>query len=282
MILLLLVPLMLIGLVFGSASDALAWGPGAHMVTGHYILENLRLLPATLGTILEAHRHAFLYGCLSTDFFVGSGSRTKPPASHSWETGFRLLETADTPELAAYAYGYLSHLAADTVSHNFFVPNILATMSSRGKLSHVYAEMLADARIDWCGREAAGLFSLHADADATLRIVMNKSKHSFYTKKYLFRIGLLSGGTGPLTMPIRYVQGKLPSPVPAPFLDSMLETTKAVVFDFLINPDAAVALDFDPTGKHHLHLAKTLEDRSSSPDIFPLTSRIQHLMTRWH
>ncbi|WP_051261457.1 zinc dependent phospholipase C family protein [Desulfovibrio inopinatus] len=279
---LLIVPLVLGVFVFCGATDAFAWGPGAHMATGHFILENLRFLPVSMGAILEAHRQAFLYGCLSTDFFVGSGSRTRPPASHSWETGFRLLKTADTPELAAYAYGYLAHLAADTVSHNYFVPNILATMPSRGKLSHVYAEMLADARIDWCGREAAGLFAHQGDADATLRVVMSKSRRSFYTKKYLFRLGLLVGDTGPWTMPLRYVRGKLPSPVPETFLDTMLDTTKAVVFDLLTNPDSAVALDFDPTGKLHLNEAKKLQKRAQHTDAFPLSSRMRGLIRIWH
>jgi hypothetical protein len=110
--------------------DALAWGPGVHLAMGGTILENLGLVSPFIADILARHRDLFLYGCISADIFIGKGSRIHDGHSHNWDTGFALLHSARDPGLRAYAYGYLSHLAADTVAHNYYVPNILAAAPS--------------------------------------------------------------------------------------------------------------------------------------------------------
>ena len=38
----------------------------------------------------------------------------------------------------------MTHLAADVVAHNYYVPNTLWTMPTGGKLSHVYVEAQAE------------------------------------------------------------------------------------------------------------------------------------------
>jgi len=45
-----------------------------------------------------------------------------------------------TKPLRAFAFGYLAHLAADTVAHNYFVPRQLAVTSSTSSLGHSYWE----------------------------------------------------------------------------------------------------------------------------------------------
>ena len=42
--------------------------------------------------------------------------------SHNWSTGFGLLSAARGSEEQAFALGYLAHLGADVVAHNFFLP----------------------------------------------------------------------------------------------------------------------------------------------------------------
>src|SRR2546428_465863 len=42
--------------------------------------------------------------------------------------------------LRAFGLGYLAHLAADSVAHNFFVPKQLAVTSSTSSLGHSYWE----------------------------------------------------------------------------------------------------------------------------------------------
>ena len=42
--------------------------------------------------------------------------------AHNWKVGFALRDEAKTDENRACAYGYLAHLAADTISHTEYVP----------------------------------------------------------------------------------------------------------------------------------------------------------------
>ena len=46
----------------------------------------------------------------------------------------------DEPQLRAFGLGYLAHLAADAVAHNYFVPRQLAVTSSTSSLGHSYWE----------------------------------------------------------------------------------------------------------------------------------------------
>ena len=105
--------------------QALAWGPGVHLALGNSVLSNMGCLPPLVAALLGRHRDAFLYGCLSADIFIGKGTNIKPGHSHNWVTGFKLLKSAQDARVLAYAYGYLSHLAADVVAHNYFVPKAL-------------------------------------------------------------------------------------------------------------------------------------------------------------
>jgi len=56
-----------------------------------------------------------------------------------------LLESAEDDRAAAFAYGYLSHLAADTVAHGKFVPRQIAVCDSSVNFGHFYWELRADA-----------------------------------------------------------------------------------------------------------------------------------------
>lgn len=130
--------------VLGFASNSLAWGPGVHMAIGNALLANTQLLPAETAALLLSNSAVFLYGCLSADIFIGKGSKAKRRHSHNWKTGFALLAEADKPHLRAYSLGYLSHLSADVLAHNYYVPNLMREAPTGGRLTHVYIEMLAD------------------------------------------------------------------------------------------------------------------------------------------
>lgn len=61
--------------------QAFAWGPGVHMVTGNWILQNLAFLPPLMGATLMQYPGQFLHGCLSADIFIGKGSAPKKGGS---------------------------------------------------------------------------------------------------------------------------------------------------------------------------------------------------------
>jgi hypothetical protein len=65
--------------------------------------------------------------------------------SHNWSTGLGLLEAARKENEKAFALGYLAHLAADVVAHNFFLPARFVGHFGQGIGSHIYEEACFDS-----------------------------------------------------------------------------------------------------------------------------------------
>ena len=143
-----------IGMLLGEVDTVLAWGPGTHIALSGSILERLHLLPAAIGALLARHGIAYLYGSIAADMvFAKRLSRVKQ-FCHHWSTGFGLLDAARTDRDRSFAYGYLSHLAADTVAHGKFVPRQIVVSNYAVGLGHLYWELRADSmqislRICW-------------------------------------------------------------------------------------------------------------------------------------
>lgn len=170
--------------ILGFAATSFAWGPGVHMAIGNAVLANAEMLPIAVARLLLANSAIFLYGCLSADIFIGKGSKAKRKHSHNWQTGFALLDEAKQSHLEAYSLGYLSHLAADIVAHNYYVPNLMRHAPPGGRLSHVYIEMLADDQANWSAQQATKLFrQANSEADLSLRKHMDARKLSFFLKR---------------------------------------------------------------------------------------------------
>ena len=128
-----------------AGPDALAWGPATHVEFGDSILRQLGVLPVVLAGILSRHRAAFLYGNIAADVvFAKRWSRVKQ-FCHHWSTAFGLLESAKSEPNASFAYGYLSHLAADTVAHGKFIPRQILLSRCSVNFGHFYWELRADA-----------------------------------------------------------------------------------------------------------------------------------------
>lgn len=127
--------------------DAWAWGPATHVKLAADVFSNLGLLPAAVAALLHAHRRYFVYGNVATDTVLAKKMSRVKQVCHRWSTGFSLLEAALTDEGRAFAYGYLSHLAADTVAHNKFLPRQMAVSRSTISFGHLYWEIRGDSRI---------------------------------------------------------------------------------------------------------------------------------------
>ncbi|WP_432738565.1 zinc dependent phospholipase C family protein [Maridesulfovibrio sp. FT414] len=241
--------------VLGFAATSFAWGPGVHMAIGNAVLANTELLPTAIARLLLSNSALFLYGCLSADIFIGKGSKAKRKHSHNWKTGFALLAEADKPHLEAYSLGYLSHLAADIVAHNYYVPNLMRQAPAGGRLTHVYIEMLADDQANWSAQQATRLFrQATQEADLTLRKHMDARKLSFFLKKGVFHqtIGLLEYKT--VTRSLNFSRKVIPA-YHHEYLQSVLDYSYRLVLDLLHNPAQATALNFDPIGSRNIGLA---------------------------
>jgi hypothetical protein len=135
-------------LLIFDVAEALAWGPAVHAGIAHSVLGQMALIPAGVAAILAKHRLSYIYGNIAADVvFAKRMSRVKQ-FCHHWSTGFSLLEAAEDDGDKAFAYGYLSHLAADTVAHGKYVPRQIATFDNSVNFGHFYWELRADSTVE--------------------------------------------------------------------------------------------------------------------------------------
>ncbi|MBC8451202.1 MAG: zinc dependent phospholipase C family protein [Planctomycetes bacterium] len=172
-----------------------AWGPGTHLEYAERVLRRRReLLPPRVANLLTKHRSAYLYGNLAADIINFKGYGGHYNHCHRWTIVDEFLEEDDGPLTEAFALGYLSHLAADTIAHNHFVPYHLVRFARTRGLGHLYWEMSADRFVDerrWdLVRDLKADNSLDALDDLVNRSVPKKAL-SMKTNKLLFSHVLL-------------------------------------------------------------------------------------------
>ncbi|MBI2890000.1 MAG: zinc dependent phospholipase C family protein [Nitrospirae bacterium] len=120
--------------------DAWAWGPSTHLWIGQNVLAQIPTLPSEIGFLASSFRADYLYGCIGADILFGKNLAEYRYHCHNWQVAQRLLKRARTDHHRAFAYGYLTHLAADVVSHNVFVPLQLVNFFYKNAFKHTYWE----------------------------------------------------------------------------------------------------------------------------------------------
>ena len=131
-----------------DSSPAWAWGSTTHVTLATDLLARLPALPAAIAGLLARHGLDYIYGNIAADVVFAKRMSQVKQFCHHWSTAFDLLDSARTPPGKAFAYGYLSHLAADTVAHNKFLPRQIVLTNSTLNLGHLYWELRADAMAD--------------------------------------------------------------------------------------------------------------------------------------
>ena len=130
----------------GFQRHALAWGTGAHVDFGLQVLSNLALLAPAVRHLLKKHPKSYLYGNLAADTVIGKNlAKNADEHVHNWEVALRLLDRASDDADRAFVYGYLSHLSADTVAHNYFVPKKRIDSYKSVTAGHAYWELRYDS-----------------------------------------------------------------------------------------------------------------------------------------
>lgn len=109
-------------LALAFPDSAHAWTPGTHVYLGESLLANLHLLPVATAELLRAFPFDFLYGNIAADSSIAKKYAPVGRHSHYWQVGQEIHDLAESDALRAFGLGYLCHLAADVVAHNFFVP----------------------------------------------------------------------------------------------------------------------------------------------------------------
>jgi len=170
-------------------TPAHAWTPGTHIYLGGSVLANLQLLPAAVSDLLRVFPFDFLYGNIAADSSIAKHYAPLGRHCHYWHVGQEIHDLAGSDALRAFGLGYLSHLAADTIAHNYFVPRQLMLTSSTAAVGHSYWETRVEAHLgDAYARVAKDVILLdHAPADAHLDRIIAPTIFSVRTNRRLFR-----------------------------------------------------------------------------------------------
>lgn len=138
--------------------DAFAFGPIAHVDMGLDVIAEAASMASSVWSVIRSHHREFLQGTLGPDREVAKNLAVYERHTHNWGRVFTQLYRATDDAQRAFFLGCLCHLAADAVSHNYFVP-LKVVESHRSRFAgHLYWEMRFDAR----GRKRASIQALKA------------------------------------------------------------------------------------------------------------------------
>ena len=243
---------------FIDAECALAWGPGVHTAIALSSLDSASLLLPSIARVITSFPIEYMYGSLSADFFIGKGQRKKRKNPHTWEGGFRFLSEAIDERETAYALGFLSHLAADVMAHNFFIPNLLSAYPGRGRMGHLFWEIKSDYLIGSAyTRIARGVLDMdHQICDNLLKLIAGRRKSGFKAKKGFFAQTVKFSDRLHTTHDIFFETRAVRWRHFHGYLAFMLDLSRSLANDFLKHPETSPCLLYDPMGRRNLLLAK--------------------------
>jgi hypothetical protein len=229
------------------------------------------LLPSSVAELLRAFPHEFLYGSIAADTSIAKKYAPAGRHCHSWAVGFEIHDAARDEPLRAFSLGYLAHLAADTVAHNFFVPRQLALTSSTASLGHSYWESRFETHLgERSSRRARDLILRdHGSADALLDRILSPTIFSTSTNRRIFR-GIVHAADAESWQ--RIFQMMLENSR-WDLSDDQVSVYLVRSFDYIIDLlqrfDSAEPYKLDPSGEAPLRLAKRVRRhalRSGGPD----------------
>lgn len=240
-------------------SLAHAWTPGTHIFLGESVLANLAQLPVAVADLLRAFPYDFLYGNIAADTSIAKKYAPVGRHCHSWHVGQEIVERAESDPLRVFGLGYLAHLAADTVAHNYFVPGQLVVTSSTIALGHSYWESRFETHLgEQYARTAMDVLRMdHTSAEAHLDRILAPTIFSVRTSRRLFRgmVGLTETQSWQRAFQIMAQKSRWD------LTDQMVERHMSLSFQLvmeLLSESEGMVRRLDPAGDASLHLAKRM------------------------
>jgi hypothetical protein len=253
-----------------------AWGPATHVALGELILNSLYLLPPAVRLLLERHPIHFLYGSVAADISFAKKYVPEGRHSHNWSVGEEIFSSAPNPALQAMGYGYLAHLAADTLAHNVFVPRRLFLTPTGKTQGHTFWEHRMDLHV---GEEFLGkarrlvLNHDHSEADEYFDEILSRTLFSFKTNRRIFR-GMIQVQDNDRW---KLVFDRVLASSRYRLTEGRVETYMGYAFDYIVdylsNGDGSRPRSMDPVGALNLRIAKKLrkagmaEGGSQNPEV---------------
>jgi len=252
-------------------SEARAWAPLAHLSFSAQALEALAVAQPSVRGLLQDFGNEFLYGSLAADIVVGKNMARYLYHCHNWRVGFNVFKHARAGGEQAFALGFLAHLAADTVAHNYYVPFKTVSSYHKRNTQHAYWELRYDQRMDRDLSRVAREVTARAyrNHDHYLESMLyGSSVIPFGVSKQLFRSLLATARLGRFHQVSRLALARERNLVLEP--DLVVETnTLAVeaIVGLLSEGERSKAARADATGARNIRIAqdlrKTLKQRTT-------------------
>ena len=241
-------------------SAAHAWTPGTHIFLGEAVMRSLGALPPAIAELLRAFPYDFLYGSIAADTSLAKKYVPVGRHCHSWNVGFEIHDRAGDEPLRAFALGYLAHLAADVVAHNFYVPHQLAITSSTAALGHSYWESRIETHIgERFPRRAREVILLdHSRSDDHLDRILSPTIFSTPTNRRIFRGMVYVTDTESWQRVFQLVAENSRWDLPDESVGRYMTYAYDYVMDFLVRLDSSEPFRHDPSGDLALREAKRL------------------------
>ena len=239
-------------------ATAWAWTPGTHILLGEAVLRSAAVLPPAIAALLRAHPHDFLYGSIAADTSIAKKYAKFGRHCHSWHVGLEILDEARDEPVRAFGYGYLAHLAADAVAHNYFVPHQLAVTTSTSALGHSYWESRFETHIgETFPRRAHEIVLLdHARSDEHLDRILSPTIFSTPTNRRIFRGMVYVTDTESWQRIFTVMAENSRWDLEEAEVSRYLARSFDFVMDFLARDAASEAYSLDPSGDRALRVAK--------------------------
>jgi hypothetical protein len=239
-------------------ASAFAWTPGTHIFLGEAVLRSLATLPTGIADLLRAVPVEFLYGSIAADTSIAKKYAPVGRHCHSWTVGFEILEKASDERIRSFALGYLAHLAADTVAHNYFVPRYLIIASRTSGLGHSYWESRFETHLGptFSHRARDVLVRDHASEDEHLDRILSPTIFSTQTNRRIFRGMVYVTDTESWQRIFQIAAVNSRWDLHANEVGRYMERSYDFIMDFLSRVDRSEPHALDPSGEEALRLAK--------------------------
>jgi hypothetical protein len=259
--------------------EAFAWTPATHIFLGESVLANLNQIPEAVATLLRAFPYDFLYGNIAADTSMAKKYAPVGRHCHSWHVGQEIYDRAETDALKAFGLGYLAHLAADTVAHNYYVPRQLVVTSRTIALGHSYWESRFETQLGpQYAATAMDVIRLgHGAADSHLDQILAPTVFSVRTSRRLFRGMVGVTETQSWQRIVRVADKQSRWDIAGEDMERYMGSAFQYVMELLGVEEAPAPRRLDPSGESSLRLAKRMRLDVVKGIVSPPLSQLAHI-----
>jgi len=227
-------------------SIAEAWGPLTHIYLGNEVLNlGMSVIPPGIYSVIKKFKSDFIYGNLSADIIIGKRFQELKKNTHNWDNAWKLFGAAKTDRQKAFAYGYLTHLSADTVVHNLKKTSL--------PFKHSFMEVKSDSIIDKKYRKILkGLAkkNVHHRNDVFLEDMLECVFFSFKTNKRIFKGMLFLSRVQNYSPLSNFIDKRFPYEIPVMDIYKSRDESLKRMIELLKNGENSKVLMEHPLGKY--------------------------------